>query len=217
MAAPASVACERSGRVDRRKARTRRSLLDAAREILAERGSGDVSIQEITERADVGFGSFYNHFASKTELFAATVVEVLEEHGALLDAGSEGIEDPAEVFAVGLRASARLVDTHPAMARIMTRIGLEYLVSDHGLAPRALRDIGRGIEAGRFTVSSPQLGLIITAGCLLAFLQVRLDTPELVGEEAADELAERVLRMLGMNARSARAVASRPLPAAALR
>jgi AcrR family transcriptional regulator len=28
-----------------------------------------VSIQEITEAADIGFGSFYNHFESKEQLF----------------------------------------------------------------------------------------------------------------------------------------------------
>lgn len=216
MPAPASAQPAGSTRLDRRKARTRRALLDAARQILAEQGTGDVSIQEITERADVGFGSFYNHFASKAELFEAAVVEVLEEHGALLDAVAEGIEDPAEVFALGLRASARLVETHPAVAQIMTRIGLEYLMADHGLAPRALRDIRRGIDAGRFTVSSPHLGLVITAGCVLAYLQVRLHAPELIAEDTADDLTEQVLRMLGMDADGARAVVSRPLPPAAL-
>lgn len=40
-------------RLDRRKARTRRALVAAARRILAERGTTDVSIQEIT---DTGLG-----------------------------------------------------------------------------------------------------------------------------------------------------------------
>jgi AcrR family transcriptional regulator len=217
MPAPAGVESGRPSRLDRRKARTRRALLDAAREILVEHGTSDVSIQEITERADVGFGSFYNHFSSKTELFEAAVIEALEEHGAMLDAVTAGIEDPAEVFAVAVRATAHLADTHPAAARIMTRIGLDYLATEHGLAPRALRDIGRGIESGRFTVSTPYLGLVVTAGCLLAYLQVRLHAPELLDDDTADELVEQVLRMLGMNADSARAVAHRPLPQAARR
>ena len=194
----------RPTRLDRRKARTRRALLDAAREILVEHGIGDVSIQEITERADVGFGSFYNHFSSKTELFEAAITEALDVHGALLDAVTAGIEDPAELVAVAVRATAGLADTHRTAAQIMTRIGLEYLMADHGLAPRALRDIRRGIEAGRFTVSSPHLGLVTTAGCLLAYVHVRLHSTEELGDDSPDELAEQVLRMLGMNSRSAR-------------
>src|SRR5579859_1853945 len=51
-------------RLDRRKARTRQALIDAAVRLIAE-GRGDrASIQEITEEADIGFGSFYNHFES---------------------------------------------------------------------------------------------------------------------------------------------------------
>ncbi|HEX2806275.1 MAG TPA: TetR/AcrR family transcriptional regulator [Kineosporiaceae bacterium] len=211
---------DRSGastRFDRRKAHTRTALLDAARELMVERGSTDVSIQEITDRADVGFGSFYNHFTTKTELFDAAVAGALEDHGRLLDEVSAGIADPAEVFAVGVRATARLASTQPAAAQVLVRAGLSYLVADKGLAPRAARDVARGIETGRFTVSSPHLGLVITAGCLLAYLQVRLTNPEYLPETTPEELAERILVMLGMRPSTARAVANRPLPPATLR
>jgi hypothetical protein len=39
---------------------------------LAETRDTSVSIQAIAERADVGFGSFYDHFESKTEMFDAS-------------------------------------------------------------------------------------------------------------------------------------------------
>ncbi|WP_222110077.1 TetR/AcrR family transcriptional regulator [Streptomyces cupreus] len=64
-------------RVDRRKARTRSALVCAAQRLLAE-GRTDVPIQEITEFADIGVGSFYNHFDSKDELFRVAVEETLE-------------------------------------------------------------------------------------------------------------------------------------------
>lgn len=202
-------------RLDRRKARTRKALLDAAKALMVERGTTEVSIQEITDRADVGFGSFYNHFTTKAELFEAAVAEVLKEHGARLDDASAGIEDPAEVFAVGVRTTARLVDTHPVAAQVMVQAGLSYLTADQGLAPRAARDLKLGLEAGRFTISSPQLGRVITAGCLLAYLQVRLHRPGCLTEDTPEELAERILVMLGVNPATAHDVAHRPLPAAA--
>ena len=59
----------RVSRLDRRKARTRQAMIDAAVRLIAE-GRGDrASIAEITEEADIGFGSFYNHFDSKEQLF----------------------------------------------------------------------------------------------------------------------------------------------------
>ena len=203
-------------RLDRRKARTRRALVGAARRILAERGANDVSIQEITDTADVGFGSFYNHFASKAELFEVAVREVLEEYGASLDRACNDLTDSAEIYAVGVRMTARLALTRPAVAQVLLQVGLSYASEEQGLAPRAQRDIRRGIAEGRFIVEDARLGLISTAGCLLAFLQTALDHPDELDESDADALAEMLLRMLGMTARSAHAVARRPLPAVPL-
>lgn len=199
-------------RVDRRKVRTRRALIDAARRILAEGRMSEVSIQEITDAADVGFGSFYNHFTSKAELFEQAVADVLEQHGALLDRLTQGIDDPAETFAASVRLTAQLATTQPAVAQVLTKVGLSYLLADEGLAPRALRDIRLGVESGRFKVDNPHVALASTSGCVLAFLQIQLEHPELLDDGAVDELAEQILRMLGMNSRTARAVAHRPLP-----
>jgi len=55
-------------RLERRKAQTRQKLVDAARAMLADNRAPRASIQDITEAADVGFGSFYNHFTSKDDL-----------------------------------------------------------------------------------------------------------------------------------------------------
>ena len=84
-----------SNRFERRRAETRGALIRAARQILAETGDTGASIQAIAERADVGFGSFYNHFDSKTELFEAAVVDALEEFGQNFDQHLTGIDDPA--------------------------------------------------------------------------------------------------------------------------
>jgi AcrR family transcriptional regulator len=72
-------------RLDRRKARTRQALIDAAVRLIAAGRGERASIQEITEAADVGFGSFYNHFASKDELFDTASAEVLERWAQMID------------------------------------------------------------------------------------------------------------------------------------
>src|SRR5271166_5529075 len=148
MAEAASAASvPRVSRLDRRKARTRQALIDAAVRLIAE-GRGDrASIAEITEEADIGFGSFYNHFDSKEQLFATASEEVLERWGQLIDRASAGLTDPAELFAVGTRISGRLGWTHPDIAGFLAGAGLDVLdVLDipTGLAPRALRDIRAG-------------------------------------------------------------------------
>jgi AcrR family transcriptional regulator len=52
---------------------------------MAEKGMEGVAINEITEAADVGFGSFYNHFESKESIYAAVVEWLFEEFGSRLD------------------------------------------------------------------------------------------------------------------------------------
>ena len=71
-------------RTDRRKSRTRAALIGAAQRILATRGTTEVAVQDITDEADVGLGSFYNHFASKPELFEQAVLELLADFGGAL-------------------------------------------------------------------------------------------------------------------------------------
>lgn len=199
-------------RRDRRKARTRQALIDAAREFLASRGNLDLSIQDITDAADVGFGSFYNHFPSKDELLHAAIEDTLEEHGQLLDVQTAHLGDPAAVFAASLRATARLADSRPQIARILIGTGLRYLDSDRGLAPRALRDIRRAIESGQFQITNPHLALATTGGSLLGLVHMRLEHPELLDDDAPEEFAEQLLRAFGMSRRSARSSARKALP-----
>ncbi|MFG2551495.1 TetR/AcrR family transcriptional regulator [Streptomyces sp. NPDC048581] len=199
-------------RFERRRAETRQALVRAARQILAETGDTSASIQAIAERADVGFGSFYNHFESKTELFDAAVKDALEELGQTFDEHLEGIDDPAELVAAGFRLSARMAESRPELMQVLRHRGLGHIHSDSGLAPRALRDLEVGVASGRFVIVDPVAALTAVGGSLLALLELRFARPELDGDEAASNLAEMLLRMLGVPPEDARDVARRPLP-----
>jgi len=201
-----------ANRLDRRKARTRQALVDAAVRMIAEGRGERASIQEITEAADIGFGSFYNHFASKEQLFQAAAEEVLEHWAQMLDTACADLSDPAEVFAVSLRVSGRLAWTHPEIAGFITGVGLELLDAPRGLAPRALRDIRAGQAAGRFTVPHAEIALSAVAGGLLGLLRLHERHPERVDADVVDDLAEAILRMLGLRATDARRLARLPLP-----
>ena len=207
-----SERAEPVSRVARRKAQTRQKLIDAARVLLAGDTASTASIQDITDAADVGFGSFYNHFTSKTELFEAAMRQVLEELGQLLDTLSTDADDPAVTFAQSVRLTARLAVARPQTAQVLVRHGVAYIDADEGLAPRALRDIEAGAAAGRFTVGDSRLALAVTAGALLAVLHMSLVSPDKVTDATCDEAAEQLLRMLGLPLDEAHRVATAPLP-----
>ncbi len=53
------------GRRERRAAETRLKLFRCALQLFAERGFSNVTVEDITELADVGKGTFFNYFKSK--------------------------------------------------------------------------------------------------------------------------------------------------------
>lgn len=57
-----------SSRTDRRTRRTRRLLKDALLTLILEKGYDAVTIEEITERADLGRATFYLHYKDKEDL-----------------------------------------------------------------------------------------------------------------------------------------------------
>lgn len=198
-------------RLERRKQRTRAALIKAAKSFIAA-GKLNVPVLEITQAADVGMGSFYNHFDSKEQLFDAAVAEVLDAHGALLDSLTSSLEDPAETFACSFRLTGRLFRRRPTESQIMLANGIALLSSDLGLAPRALRDIEAAVRAGRFTVEDPELALSVAGGALLGLGNLLRNQPDRDDEAAADAVTEDVLRLFGLPADEAREICRRPLP-----
>jgi AcrR family transcriptional regulator len=198
-------------RLERRKMRTRAALIRAAQTFVAA-GQLNAPVLEITQAADVGMGSFYNHFDSKEELFQAAVNEVLDELGAILDKlPSEG-EDPAETFARSFRLVGQLFRRRPEMSRVLLNTGLTLISADRGLAPRALRDIDAATRAGRFSVDDPVLALAVAGGALMGLGQLLHDQPDRDDAEAAERVTRDVLIMFGLPADEATEICRRPLP-----
>jgi AcrR family transcriptional regulator len=200
-----------TSRLERRKARTRTALIRAAQGFIAA-GRMNVPILEITQAADVGMGSFYNHFETKEELFDAALEGALDAFGAVMDQLGVDIDDPAQVFAQSFRMTGRLHRRSPELSKVLLHNGLALLASDRGLAPRARRDIEAATRAGRFTVRDPELALTIVSGAALCLGQLLHDHPERDDAEASDQITEDLLRMFGLAADEARDICRRPLP-----
>ncbi|WP_406738680.1 TetR/AcrR family transcriptional regulator [Streptomyces sp. NBC_00853] len=57
-----------TGRRERKKARTRQALADAAVRLFTERGFDDVGVREVAEAADVSLSTLFKHFPNKEAL-----------------------------------------------------------------------------------------------------------------------------------------------------
>ena len=76
----------------------RRALLDAALQLVAERGIPDFTLREVARQAGVSHNAPYNHFADKAELVVALTVEGFQKLEVVLRSAYEQ--------SVGTRASA---------------------------------------------------------------------------------------------------------------
>ena len=61
---------------EQQRAFTRKRLIEAARQVFAERGYPDATVDEIASEAGASRATFYLHFKSKAELAAALVEDV---------------------------------------------------------------------------------------------------------------------------------------------
>jgi len=189
---------------------------------MAERGLDGVAINEITEAADVGFGTFYNHFESKEAIYEALIEEVVEGFGRALDQIAKHVDDPAEVLAASVRYTLKRAYEDPVWGSFLVRSGFSGRALERGLGPRMLRDLKRGIEAGRFHSQDLSVTIVAVRGAVLSAIDVQVELA-LGGSGFAASLgvdpetlpsrgAAMLLRLLGLDERDAEGVTSRPLP-----
>jgi AcrR family transcriptional regulator len=73
-----------TGKTDRRVKRTHKLLEEALVELTLEKGYDAITIREITERADVGYATFFRHYPDKEALLAEVLHSMKEDLGLLL-------------------------------------------------------------------------------------------------------------------------------------
>jgi AcrR family transcriptional regulator len=76
--------------LDRRVQRTRKSLQDSLMALILEEGYDEISIQDITEKANLGRATFYLHFKDKDELLLEVmnqlIIDFMEQAPQLTEA-----------------------------------------------------------------------------------------------------------------------------------
>lgn len=99
-----TVAPEPPGRLQRRKARTRAAIVQAAADLFHANGYEATSIQQVAERADTGVGTLYGYFSSKQdilrEVLKASSGEALSRYFATVDESSTFVDRICTAMAI---------------------------------------------------------------------------------------------------------------------
>ena len=199
-----------AGRVERRRARTRQRILEVAEALVRRRGVEAVTIDEITEAADIARRSFYHHFDSKHDLLVPVARSRTRSLNRSIDCLIENLSDPAEIVSIGLRHTLRGILDDPLCCWFILRSGLPLDRLREGIGESAVRDLERGVRTGRFVIRNPAVLGDLLGGAVVGVLSAYLAGAR--AEADLDDAVEYVLRLLGVPPAEAREIAHRPLP-----
>jgi AcrR family transcriptional regulator len=197
-------------RVARKRSEARRRLIDAGIELVAERGVEGLRLRELAERADVGFGSFYTHFASKEELVEVIVSDYVGSLTQAIIADASEREDPAQTAVIAHRNFIRLAYEDPQLARLIVHLDRADALLETATAPILAPLLQRGMRNGRFHGVDVEVSVSFIVGATIAVMRAILAGR--LGPDADVASARTLLRAFGLPDAEARILASAELP-----
>jgi AcrR family transcriptional regulator len=174
-------------RQDRRRAKTRSQLLQAAKRLLATKGFHGTKIADIAAAADVGTGTFYLYFPTKDALFADLVRETALAANEALDASKVAIIDVRERarvsgatffrFAAENRDVFKILFGHSAQFDELLREVHQIFIAD------IEQDFADGVTAGVFQDLPPAFAAQAIVGMLSQVTSWWLDRQDISIED----------------------------------
>lgn len=135
-----AAATARPGRRERRRTATREQIFRAALRLFAERGVAASTVEDITEAADVGKGTFFNYFPSKDHVLAAFGEMQLAKVRAVLAVARDGRVPLRETLHRLVHAIAQEPGRSPDLVRSL----LTAHLSSEPVRNIMRRNLGRG-------------------------------------------------------------------------
>jgi AcrR family transcriptional regulator len=171
-----------------KRARTRAKLLQAARELVQEKGYAGTSMEEVARRAGMTSGAIYGNFKNRGELFVAL--------GHTYWAPIKPDIKPGSTFAEKMRALAEATIAaipERRSAAVGRLTGMAYTLSDEELAAQVRAFTAQSYERGAAWLNdeagdgdlpmTPDLLVRVIHALTEGLVLQRLLTPELVPDE----------------------------------
>lgn len=208
------VVVKGEGRVVKKRRATRARLLEAAFDIMSEVGVDAAKIKDITDSADVGFGTFYNYFESKDELANQMLDCVIEDYGRRNVDATRGLrrKDPALIMPVSMRLVMREAARTPMWQWWALRPDLLVDRMRDGFGPFGRRDMLEAIERGSFRIAEQD---VEQAWALACWMMVGGIHDIIVGDRPLDSdifVVESIMRMMGVDLENAMRISATDLP-----
>ena len=201
-------------RRERKKGESRRRLLQCAHEAMGGAEVESVSIANITDAADIGFGTFYNYFENMDDLASQVLTCVVNDLGRRNDIATVSLKssNPAAVQAISIRFTIREMLSDAMWKWWLKRPKLLVEQMNICLNPFGVRDLKLGIAAGQYKISESDAEIILgqitwmLVGGVIDILENKTDGLDEV------KLIKIIMRAMGVSHDHAKELAKMELP-----
>lgn len=115
-------------RAARRAQKTRQRLLESALIVFTQRGIDDCAIEDITEHADVGKGTFYRHFDDKQAILCALTQAATADLAAALRDRAQGAASLEDALARLMEAESTWLQRRDDGFRLLLQVQAQIAV-----------------------------------------------------------------------------------------
>jgi AcrR family transcriptional regulator len=187
------------GRRERRRRETRAKLLKAAHIVMSRAGVEAATIKEITEEADIGFGTFYTYFETKealaTALLDCMIHDVVRRNLGVTEEFTHTA--PETVPAVRSRLMLRTALSDPLWRWWALHPDMLFARLDRGLSEFAKVDVRAGVASGelKLNVDDVDTAWRLALWVMVGGLRDAAANPHIIDEDL--RVVQAVLRLLG--------------------
>lgn len=196
-------------RVERKRRDTRARIIAGAETLMTARPIDEITIQDITNAADIGHGTFYLHFKTKYDVLVPIIQQRAEYWDGRVQDNLGEREDPAEILAFAARHMGRIALQDPLWRWFLEHSGVPVDDMRQAVGRFGARDFGKGLMSGRFQVPDLTIGTSFIFGAYVNTLLTSLTVED--PDTAIDQMVEMMLRVVGLSTGDAQRIAHQPL------
>lgn len=196
--------------------RTKTKIFRAALQVFAETGTEQLGVSELAEAAGVSRGTIYNNLDDPVIRFTDLSPFMADELMLLVEEAFQGEDDPAKRIVIAVKTIIRRAHHEPVWADFVLRHVLVDPVLQRFWATLPAAELRRGREMGVFDFDLGEISSVTSVmggSTLIGMLYVRQGVKG--WRDSGSEIAELVLRSVGVTKDEARRYSALHLPEAA--
>jgi AcrR family transcriptional regulator len=156
-------------------------------------------VDDIVQAAEVGKGSFYNHFADREALARAIASQIRAGVESAVGRANAGVEDPARRLARAVCTYLRYAVDEPEQAGFLVHIHTGRTSLAAPLNRGLVADLETGLAAGRFGVATVESGALYVLGVTQsALVRIVQEPVPALAVSLSQQMCALVLRGLGV-------------------